>query len=427
MPPYPVADWSAESTWWAPGRATATSRRSLVAAWVVRAAAPKPRKKEFVDELKGWSGALAKRDWVRAHYGVDASCLARTDRSVDLPDEWDKVSALYREFGDGLARFSAGFGKVPKEWRPAGLPAKVGDSVKCYEWKVPPRVRAVMIDPEQEAGGGGVLEDRSVAEAFLADPDSHASRYRPVAVAAYAVALIVKLDDFDPDSREIIARQIDRLCPGGWPTVEIPDAQDWKHATDIVDATVSRLPIHPVLAEHRGEAWRRARKTIAHQLAKGERVDDVRIIYLTKLGDSARDAQRVDRRRAEHERPTAPHDLSEMGSVAMLVGSAETDGRAAAALAAYPAPAPDGSGDSWEKRFALELLTGTLDREGAPIDSPTELARRIRARWRVAGRPPDALSANPTAAIGLVRRMVLIALNEASAAPRHRQGRSTAQ
>src|SRR5690606_35040032 len=59
MPPYPKANWVCASWWAATPAQRSTTRRRIAVLWSKAAAAPKPRHKEFVDELKGWSGRLA--------------------------------------------------------------------------------------------------------------------------------------------------------------------------------------------------------------------------------------------------------------------------------------------------------------------------------------------------------------------------------
>ncbi len=425
MPRYPQAEWSKKSRWWAePGGPTEIDRRKLVRSWIDRAEPPKPDVKEFGDELRGWSGVLGGIGWVRAEaeYGATACLLAQSNTLIDEPDGWDKVSRLYREYGDGLARFSAGFAEVAHDWRPVGLPDKLTDSVRSYKRRVPPRVRAAMHSPVRD-DLGGVVDTAAAAEAFLADPELHRDRYVPVARCAYAAVLDEKakrLSD-DPESWMLFIERADELCPGGAERRREPMDADREHTTDDWDKADHRKRAAQLLAEqvrkdwarlsrdpHLGEAVARALPLLARWLAEGREVTDATIFY-TKLRHARLDAAQRERRLEKREEPTDPIELPERSADDPALRRPvlrDIIERARAALLEFPAPAPDGAGDCWEKRYALDLLADPV----AYGLGTTGLRARVVAAWSSAGPPPDSARRSSRTAAEFVIALLRVAL-----------------
>jgi len=419
MPPYPRAGWVSES-WWAtdPAERT-TSRRALAIAWSRAAAAPKPRHKEFVDELTGWAGRLGDgRDWVRAGYGPLAAFLARTDSAVDEPEGWLAVSRLFADYADPLARFTAQFAAQAHRFRPRGLPHALGDLVKCYELQVPPAVRAAMV--REHDGGPGVLESRSRADEFVADPDRHHDDYRALAMRRYASVLLEKLADFvdDPRTRAAFTEQIEALSVFGDP--EQPARAPLPEERARVEQLLGeRIRADDTLREHPDlpEAYRRARQTLLRWQVEGRELVDARIIY-RKLTSARLDAGRAEQRRAGVEIPVdadvllAHADLAVEAPGYRAVRDAQILSRAHACLSGYRAPRRDGTGDCWEKRMALAVLAG-------PGQLPdADPAQAVRIAWRQgcasagARRPEGAVSASAETAVRLVDALLFLAVGQ---------------
>lgn len=423
MPPYPKASWVSES-WWAQASADRTlTRRRLAVLWSRAAAAPKPRHKEFVDELKGWSGQLGDgREWVRAKYGSLAAFLARTDSAQDEPTGWLGVSRMYADYGDPLARFTAQFAAAAHEYRPRGLPHKLGDSVKCYELQVPPTVRAAMVRQHGGDGAGGVLDSAAAADDFVADPDRHHDDYRVLAMRRYASVLLEKLADFadDPRAQAAFAEQIAALAVFGDPErpPRAPLPEEHARAEQMLGAQIRadrRLREDPDLPE----AYRRARATLLRWQVEGRELVDARIIY-RKLTSARLDAGRAQRRVArsevlvDAEMLSAHADLAVEATEYREIRDAQILSRARACLSGYRAPKPDGTGDCWEKFLALGLLAAPGELLPASAD-PAELVRTAweqRCAETRAGRPEGAVSASAETAACLVDALLFLAVGQ---------------
>ncbi|WP_157101228.1 hypothetical protein [Nocardia shimofusensis] len=423
MPPYPKASWVSES-WWAPTAADrTTTRRKLAVLWSKAAAAPKPRHKEFVDELKGWSGQLGDgREWARAKYGPLAAFLARTDSAQDEPAGWLAVSRMYADYGDPLARFTAGFAAAAHEYRPRGLPHRLGDSVKCYELQVPPTVRAAMVREHGGVGTGGVLDSAAAADDFVADPERHHDDYRALAMRRYASVLLEKMADFadDPRARAAFTEQIAALAVFGDPEQppRAPLPEEHARAEQLLGVQIRadpRLREDPDLPE----AYLRARRTLLRWQVEGRELVDARIIY-RKLRSARLDAGRAEQRVARSEVPIDAELLSVHADLAIEpagyreVRDAQILSRARACLSEYRAPSPDGSGDCWEKSLAL----GVLAAPGELLPASADPAELVRTAWKQgcdrtgAARPEGAVSASVEAAARLVDALLFLAVGQ---------------
>uniref|UniRef100_UPI0005925A28 hypothetical protein n=1 Tax=Nocardia higoensis TaxID=228599 RepID=UPI0005925A28 len=422
MPPYPKANWVCESWWAATPAQRSTTRRKLAVLWSKAAAAPKPRHKEFVDELKGWSGRLADgREWVRAEYGPLAMFLARTDSACDEPAGWLEVSRMFTDYADPLARFTAQFAAAAHEYRPRGLPHELGDSVKCYELQVPPTVRAAMVREHGGEGAGGVLDSAVTADEFVADPDCHHDDYHALAMRRYASVLLEKLADFadDPRAQAAFTEQIAALAVFGDPEqpARAPLPEEHARAERLLGAQIradERLREDPDLPE----AYRRARKTLLRWQVEGRELVDARIIY-RKLKSARLDAGRAEQRRARAEVPVdaefllAHADLAVDAEGYRAVRDAQIVARAHACLSGYRAPGPDGSGDCWEKSLALGVLAGPGE-----LPASADPAELVHAAWQQgcaesgAGRPDGAVSASAETAARLVDALLFLAVGQ---------------
>jgi len=391
--------------------------------WSKAAAAPKPRHKEFVDELKGWSGLLGDgREWVRAEYGPLAAFLARTDSTQDEPAGWLEVSRMYAAYGDPLARFTAQFAAGAHEYRPRGLPHKLGDSVKCYELQVPPTVRAAMAREHGAEGAGGVIDSASAADEFVADPDRHHDEYHALAMRRYASVLLEKLADFtdDPRAQAAFTEQITALAVFGDPEQppRPPLPEEKARAEQLLGAQIRadrRLREDPDLPE----AYRRARKTLLRWQVEGRDLVDARIIY-RKLKSARLDSGRAEQRLARAEVPVdtelllAHADLATEAVGYREVRDAQILTRAHACLSEYRAPRSEGVGDCWEKSLALTVLAGVAEAPAAATD-PAELTRvawERRCAESGAHRPEGAVSASAETAGRLVEALLFLAVGQ---------------
>lgn len=428
MPPYPKASWVGEQWWAATAQGRTISRRRLAVLWSKAAAAPKPRHKEFVDELKGWSGLLGDgREWVRARYGPLAAFLARTDSAQDEPAGWLAVSRLYAAYGDPLARFTAQFAAAAHAYRPRGLPHTLGDSVKCYELQVPPTVRAAMVRGHGREEEGGVIDSASAADEFVADPERRRDEYHALAMRRYASVLLEKLADFadDPRAQAAFTEQIAALAVFGDP--EQPPRQplpaERARAEQLLGAQIRadrRLREDPDLPE----AYRRARKTLLRWQVEGRELVDARIIY-RKLTSARLDAGRAEQRIARTEVLVDPEFLLAHADLATDVAGyrevrdAQILARAHACLVEYRAPGPDGEDACWEKSLALAVLDGAAETRSAAMDSAElDPAAMVRAAWARhcaqtgAPRPDGAVSTSADAAARLVEALLFLAVGQ---------------
>lgn len=376
----------------------------LAAAWVGRAPAPKPRKKEFVDELKGWSGVLGDScDWVRERYGALATLLARTDTRIDEPAGWSAVSRLYADYADPLARFSAQFAAIAHEHRPRGVPHRIGDTVKSYELSVPPAVRAAMAGAPTGAGVGGVVDTAPTADAFVAAPSAHLDRYLPIALRRYASILLDKRADFDDDVRAAFDDRLAALSVHGDPDQPSrpPSDGEIRRVEGLLAAQVRADPqvrSDPCFAN----AYLRARSTMLRWTVEGRELTDATILF-RKLDSARLDQARADARTAEREVPMAEVPAPDPGTTDDRIDATDIVTRAAAELRALPGP-----GSCWEREFAAHLLSGGMAR--MPFG---DLSAAVRTAWRSAavdGAPPGAWATGPGAAARIIDALLFMAL-----------------
>ncbi|MFD6397543.1 hypothetical protein [Nocardia sp. NPDC060249] len=403
---YPQPDWIRELWWVRTGSRPEVSRTVLARQWFAAAEAPKPRKKEFIDELKGWSGVLSGTcEWVRERYGALAVFLAGTDSSIDEPAGWLAVSFLYRDYADPLARFSAQFALLAHEHRPRGIPNKISDRVKSYELVVPPSVRAAMAGERLDAGVGGVLDTAADADAFIARPHDHRDRYLSIALRRYASHLLEKRPDFSADQRvlDAIDAAVAALAVHGDPDrpAREPTPAELRHVDGLLTA---RIDADPTVREDPrfAHAYLRARKTMVRWAVEGRELTDATVLY-TKLRAVGLDNARADYRTARREVPVAEPTVLDSATEQTGFGRLlDTDilSRAAAELDTVSPP-------SWERSLAAELLRGGAGR--VPYD---DLRAKVRADWNAVGGdgPPTARARNPAVAARLVDAILFMAV-----------------
>ncbi|MFD3458366.1 hypothetical protein ACFWVM_01535 [Nocardia fluminea] len=403
---YPQPDWIRELWWVRTGSRPEVSRTELARLWFGAAAAPKPRKKEFIDELKGWSGMLGgTREWVRERYGALAAFLAGTDSGIDEPAGWLAVSRLYGDYADPLARFSAQFALLAHEHRPRGIPNKVSDRVKSYELVVPPSVRAAMAGERLDAGIGGVIDTAADADAFIGRPYDYRDRYVSIAMRRYASHLLEKRPDFLADQRvlEAIDAAVAALAVHGDPDrpAREPTPAELRHVDGLLTARIDADPT--VRDDPRfAHAYLRARKTMLRWTVEGRELTDATVLY-TKLRSVGLDDARADYRTARREvsvaDPTVLDSATEPTGFSRLL---DTDilSRAAAELDTVAPP-------SWERALAAELL-----RDGAGRVPFDDLRAKVRAGWNAVGSdgPPTARARNPVVAARLVDAILFMAV-----------------
>lgn len=411
--PYPTPNWVAPLWWAPPPKHPATSRPALVAAWIERAAEPKPPRKEFGDEMKGWSGVLGStKPWVALVYTKLAAFLARVNIVVDEPDGWLAVSRLYADHVDALARFSAQYAAVAHEQRPRGLPNKIGDNVKCYALTVPPAVRAAMVSAAGTDGTGGVVDTERSARTFTSDPERHHAAYHRIAMSHYVSTLRSKITVFqnDPEIARSFSERITALAdfdtrsPLRWSAADEQLVDD-RLATQ-VDAD-TRLHTNPGLSA----AYLRARKTMLRRTSRGQPLHDA-ILY-TELRSARLDEKKAERIRGAHETSVSADQLSSFADVArparefLRVEDADILSRAATVLADYPAFLPGTRRDCWEKTIALALLGGAHR-----AATTAELRAVVEQAWQERAATDRATSATSKTAAKLVEALLFLAVSQ---------------
>ncbi|QIS18937.1 hypothetical protein [Nocardia terpenica] len=413
--PYPTPTWVAPLWWAPPPKRPAISRPTLVAAWIERAAEPKPPRKEFGDEMMGWSGVLGStKPWVALAYTKLAAFLARVNIIVDEPEGWLAVSHLYADHVDALARFSAQYAAVAHKQRPRGLPNKLGDKVKCYALTVPPAVRAAMVSAPGPGDTGGVVDTERSARTFTSDPERHYETYHRVAMTHYVSTLRSKSTVFqdDPEITRSFAEQITALAdfddqsPSPW-------SADERRVNDRLSAQVdadAELRTGP----HLSAAYLRAYGTMLRWASRGRPLHNATILY-TQLRSARLDEQKAERARAAHETLVSADELtsfvggSRPAREFLRVEDSDILSRAATILAHYPAFLPGTRVDCWEKTVALALLGG------APRAQTTgELRTAVEHAWQERTAADRAMSATPKAAAKLVEALLFLAVSQST-------------
>ncbi|MFC8531299.1 hypothetical protein [Nocardia sp. NPDC057227] len=417
-PRYPEPTWVAP-LWWVTGPDATTSRRALIVAWVARAQAP-PRKSEFIDEMKGWSGVLgSSKPWVAGAYGAPAAQLAGKNICLDDPQAWLAVSRLYAAFVDTLARFTARFAVAAAQYRPRDIPNEFYDAVRGYELTVPPAVRAIMAGDPTPDGFGGVVDTERSAEAFVADPVANEPPHHAAAMRCYATVLRARSRSFldDPELFAAFTERIAELARYGPlpPMAADTSAADVARADDLIVEQVraDRLHTNP----HLSEAFLRTRPALLRRVQQGRPLTDATLLF-TKLRSARIDSFRAEQRIREQETPLEVTELpAPRDDVAYRrVEDSGVLARARKLLAEYPAHRPGTTIDCWEKEFACTVLD-----EPADPDGYARLRTRVAEEWRKdrapgAKRPEGAASATPAAAAGLVDALLFLALSSAAQA-----------
>ncbi|MFI7004138.1 hypothetical protein [Nocardia sp. NPDC050175] len=414
--PYPKPTWVAPRWWAPPPKNAAISRPALVAAWIERAAPPKPPRKEFRDEMTGWSGVLGgTKPWVALAYTKLAAFLAQVNTIVDEPEAWLAVSRLYADHVDGLARFSAQYVAVAHKQRPRGLPNKLGDKVKCYALTVPPAVRAAMVSTPGPGHTGGVVDTERSTRTFTSDPEAHYETYHRVAMTHYVSTLRSKITVFqdDPEIARAFAEQITALADFDTRSPLLWSAADERRVNDRLSTQVeadAKLRTDPSLSA----AYLRARRTMLRWTSQGRPLHNATILY-TELRSARLDEQRAERARAKHETSVSTDQLASFAGVArparefLRVEDTDILSRATTFLVHYPAFLPGTQVDCWEKTVALALLGG------APRAATTgELRAAVKQAWQERTATDRAMSATPNTAAKLVEALLFLAVSQST-------------
>ncbi|KZF06653.1 hypothetical protein A2J03_24175 [Rhodococcus sp. EPR-157] len=442
MPPQSAnTDW-ATSGWWV-GRELdrgrfaeeSISRNQLIALWVRETAEPKPNVKHLAEDLAAWMGTLGSAEWVAQRFSSEASRRLRlgTNEVLGGVDVWDLVSAVAVEYGDTLARCSAGVVADVRLERPVGLPARIAQVLRKYE-DGPPRTAARHAMVNSEACGT-VVKSRNHADRYIDNPN----RYRSAIVAASMRSYNGKLTEYreriddssDDKVSDSIAAAIERLTEL-YGEADVSDRLPAEHEISYVEDKLDRfltgasssrfrsdLPLLEgstlyTTADVRGEAWRRARRNLLRLHMDSVELDENTIteVYGSNFARARQDLQRA------LIRESARKSASELDTAHLELGYRSTEtktlfSQASSYLAQTPIESDnawswkwDGRAMCWERAIALEILAdaGSVAGHGA-----SALEQTLRERYDQV-RPSDTLAPTRTASITLALQLTRGAL-----------------
>ncbi|MFC8526281.1 hypothetical protein [Nocardia sp. NPDC057227] len=407
MPTYPRATW-VRPLWWVNGRDQDCSRPLLIKQWVARAEPPKPPKPLFGIEMTSWSGQLGATGWVAEAYTATAAYLAGVNEAKNAPESWLRVSELYADCADPLARFSAGFAAAAHEQRPRRMPSGLDGTVREFARRVPKVVREAMV------ATGGVLGSAADVTAFVAEPDRHRATYHPVAMRKYRDELVAKEPDFadDPDAAEVVRASIEALEVAYGAAPAAPPAHDQSNVIRVLEQQFSTDPKLRHKREYWGIAYERALKTLTKMEKAGTPIENAVIVH-RMISGFEKDGMRKARRWRE-----VPLEPDLLGAAPEVEPGLELRAAAVAVAVAERYRAPGAQSDWWERRITLEILGDTT------FDGPTrrDLDARVRADWKAdlapgARRPNAAVTGTPRAAVALVRALLVVAVGSLPARP----------
>lgn len=369
-------------------------RNEVLAWWRTGMVEPLPDGKALTDELRAWSGALARRGWFAERYGPTPALLLRSPKvRSDHVEDWNTVAQTCADLIEPLSRYSAGWCNSLGELRPAGLAAPVATGIREHQRQACRVVRNDMCAP------GEVIETEDAAKDFVEEPVPRYEIDAATAVSVYARGLRRILDErrsqshvLDGGEAQLLAGHLDRVIsefgvdlPAG------PTAEEMERHVD--DATAFLRPIlenHYARAggrdaDHLAEAYARVHKTYVNRLAKGLPLEGTEGYLALRMKAVAIDAWRRERRRTRSEQE-AWVEGNDAGS-----GPVDDDGSSVVAAAARLL---DSESKCWEVQIAQQILTGHF--AGDITDSPA-LRATIESHW-TNDQPPDSRSSSAGAA-----------------------------
>ena len=384
--------------WWADDVRTSTSRKALIDKWYIRLVdAPKPNKKAFCEQLEKWSGDLGRTAWVgrSEKYGADAAFFARlSSAEKDQPEVWHAVSLLYKDYGAPLAHFTAGFYLETVKERPSGLPVKLGNQVytRCRSACV--AVHDTMIS--DEFSFGLVLDSQDRADTFLVEKEKYHDELLVVAMRSMTLWLKTMLERVDVGSdphtvkvlREKISGLTERFGDPGEPTPR-HDPEEYIRARGELDPVFKSMKyLQDKDNIFRNEVQNRAIKYLIDLRNKGNDMPLNLVLWRTSRRTEI-DKHRADGREARRKEKEA----------AIARGEHLIDTRTRRGLVKkwidnlvdYPAPAPDGMGDCWEKTALDGLLRRAVTDDSVLLDIRAAIGDAVHAVWS-SGAPESASS-----------------------------------
>lgn len=407
--------------WWAVRGDAAVSRRGLIRRWADRADLAGLDRSRFEDALNAWSSKLAAQEWVRAALGATAVMYASKGINSTFAgsDDWQRVSTMFGDFGDPLARYVVTFIPEVHRYRPA--------VEKWHRSAVREAARSVTKDVRDAMISDGVIASRESVNRFLADPARRRRRDLQVAAGAYAANLCThanRLDD--PDLTQAVTVSLIGLRRElGIP---VPAVAGTRAETARDCSLEAREIFWGSLSGREGnsdeffdESARRAIAAIENKLTQGGDVTPqyARAIYYTKKKSIA----------VEQIRPrsitTTPME-SELLEIRVGAAPQTTDREAeqAAVLAAavsflkdVPIVRRRSSGSEpvpvttfWEKDIAMAILAGRTDL-GTRL---SRISAVVGEKWESeGGKPATALCTTGKHAAGFVRGLVYVGLANA--------------
>ena len=159
-------------------------RNEVLENWQERMPAPVPRAETLELELRGWSGNLGARPWVKAFYGDTSAMVMRKPsiRITDLP-VWTSVLDACTDHVDPLSRYTAGWSISLESLRPPGLRNDLLTPIREGERIAARKVRASMVNDD------GVIESSDTTERFHQDPSLRHPIDEKVALRTYLAEL----------------------------------------------------------------------------------------------------------------------------------------------------------------------------------------------------------------------------------------------
>lgn len=391
-------------------------RNAMLTWWRNGMAEPLPDGKALTDELRAWSGALARRGWFAESYGPTPALLLRSPRvRSDQAADWNTVAQTCADLIEPLSRYTAGWCNSLGELRPAGLAAPVATGIREHQRQACRVVRGEMCAPD------GVIETEPTATDFVADPAPRHDIDTASAVSVYARGLRRILGEgraqthiLDEAEAQLLTQHLDRVIADfGVELAAEPTAEEMaRHAGD---ATAFLQPIiegHYARAGGRdadnlAEAYARVHKTYVNRLAKGLPLEGTEGYLALRIK-----AVTIDAWRREHRRTAGERAAWEEGHDAPP-GPLDDGGHSVVAAAARELASENGC---WEVRIAQQILTSQF---AGDVTDSAALRSTIESHW-MNEQPSDSRSASAAAAAMGVLLLMRSAIGRARLAQHNR-------
>lgn len=389
---------------------------------------PLPESKTLTGALRGWSGALATRQWFGGRYTPTGALVMRSPKvCLDDADTTHSVVTACVEVVEPLSRYTAGWCDSLDSLSPKGLGNPVGTAVREARRFAEQRVRAAMTEQEPT-----VHDSWESVAAFVAEPSTRHMVDEQIALNAFVTKIVLLIDKGVTGKHTLTEAETGLLGELGDQIINelgaVPDepvtperlAELRAQAIEFLERVVAeRFAGARYKHDHMPEAFERVVTTYINRLRVGKPLEGTEFYLKLRLGAVRVDEwRRLDRLRRKERDLVAGDDpdsgragdrIEDSTAPSSSIEAGDLLGSARAKIAADPSNR-DGGTLSWEAKMALSILDGGSDTEQMPTQR--DLRAFVADRWNTE-QPNDSRSSSGQAAAMHVLLLMETAVNQA--------------